>query len=501
MTPVASAQQMRDIDRITIEQWGIASTTLMETAGHAVLHHLRCDFGRLTQKSVIIFCGKGNNAGDGLVLARMLIGEGCQLQVVLSHEKSEMSQDAQFNLELLEKMNFKCDSFQGLDLNALPKVDLLIDALLGTGIQGPVKGVFFDMIEKINQMTAPVYAIDLPSGMNTNSNKLEGPCIKATKTICIGAAKPACLYSPTRELCGQLAVEKIGFPVSLLHQTQKFLVDQKLPEWNISRPVNSHKGHCGKLLIYAGSKGMAGAAILSAKAAIHSGAAMVQMVCHEELMPIFQQCLPEMMVLSIPKAADSASCIILDRAENWADAFLIGPGLGQDEQTIQLVQTLVKKFKRPMIIDADGINSLKGHPELLRQRNSETVITPHPGEFKRLFGCEPAPLGHPILLQCQTLAQQVNITLHLKGAPSLTACPDGKVMINGSGNSILSTAGSGDVLSGIVGSFLSQKLSAQNAMCAAAYYHGRCADKLSEQGMIGHSAMDIAETLPRILHV
>lgn len=502
MTPVASAQQMRDIDRTTIDHWGIASLTLMETAGHAVLNHLLSDFDALEQKKITVFCGKGNNAGDGLVLARMLLGIGAQVRVILSHSKSEMSPDAQVNLNLLEKMDFKTELYENtntLDLTQ-DKADILVDALLGTGIQGSVKGLFLELIQLINKLDAPTISIDLPSGMNADINEQKGECVVAQKTVCIGAAKPACIFSPTKEICGKVVVERIGFPANLLNQAQQFLVNRKKASWQLERHPNSHKGNSGKLLIYAGSKGMAGAAILSAKAAIRSGTAMVQLICHEELLPIFQETLPEAMVLIIPSDLELAFDTISQRCLNWADAFLIGPGLGQSDFSKSLTQKLVQNLTLPMVIDADALNNLIDHLSILKTRKAATIITPHPGEFNRLFKCSPATTGLPLMEQCRHLSCEHNIILHMKGAPSITACPDGSVLINGSGNSILSTAGSGDVLAGITGALLSQKFPASEAMCAAAYWHGRCAEKLAKASMLGHSAMDIATTIPQIIH-
>jgi NAD(P)H-hydrate epimerase len=245
---------------------------------------------------------------------------------------------------------------------------------------------------------------------------------------------------------------------------------------------------------------MAGAGILSAKAAIRSGVAMVQLICTEELVPIYQQTCPEAMVFVIPKDPIKASEIIHLRAQQWANALLVGPGLGQAKETELILFDIIQKLNIPMVIDADGLNLLQRNPERLKQRPSSTVITPHPGEFKRLFKFAPAPAGYPLIEQCRELSQSLKLFLHLKGAPSLTACPDGKVLINGSGNSILSTAGSGDVLSGMTGAFLAQGQSPEHAISAAAFYHGCCADLLKHQGMLGHSAMDIVSMIPQVIN-
>jgi len=503
MIAIATAKEMKEIDRITIEDWGLPSLALMESAGAAVFKNIQSRFEKLDGSAMLMLCGKGNNGGDGFVLARYLLNTGVALKLLHSHPLVEMSSEAQLNYKLLGKMGFEPELFDANNSHHYLQTNyrLVIDALLGTGLSGVVKGVTAQMIHFCNQRKAPKLSLDIPSGMNADVATIEGPCVEADLTVTIGLPKPSHLFSPSREYVGQLIVEPIGFPRSLTQTPSQYWVNQPSPAWSSTRKPNAHKGQCGRLLIQAGSLGLAGAAMLVAKAAMKSGAAMVQIACSKELSPLYQSALPEAMVLILNDSQDQAYAQIQERCTNWADAFIIGPGLGQNERLNAWVKKLIQGISIPLLIDADGLNALKGHHELLSHRKAATIITPHPGEFRTLFNEEPALTGSPVIAQCRNISKKLNIILHLKGAPSLTALPNGKVMINGTGNPILATAGSGDVLAGIAGSLLAQGLTPEEAMIAAAYYHGACADLIkSTKGMIGHTAMDIANHLPEILN-
>lgn len=506
MIPIASSEEIKEIDRLSINEWGIPSLALMETAAFAVLQTIKHIVSTLDHKSILIVCGKGNNAGDGFALARQLINKKAKVEIIYSHSSHEMSHEAQANFKFLEKMNATMSLFSNIEQRKTnQKYDLIIDALLGTGIKGNVTGVLGQMIDFINQVKSPTLSIDLPSGMNANISKIEGPCVKANYTLCIGLPKPAIYFEPSKSCAGIINHDTIGFPKPLL-KTQQYLVENLSTKDLPQRTKDSHKSNSGKLLIFAGSLGMAGAAILTAISALKSGTGMVQIATTKDLSYIFQVALPEVMVLILEEdnnsiQLDSAINVILKRTRDWSNALVVGPGLGTNSNIKCIVKELLKKVEQPILLDADGINAISENLEIIKERTHPLIITPHIGEFKRVFKQTPAPEGLPRIEQCRQLSENFGITLHLKGAPSLTACSNSNVYINGTGNSILSTAGSGDVLSGLTGSFLAQGLSPDNAMLSASFWHGKSADDLlNKKGPIGHTAKDIANNLPIVLN-
>ena len=506
MIPIASSEEIKEIDRLSINEWGIPSLALMEAAAFAVLQTIKNIVSTLENKSFLIVCGKGNNAGDGFALARQLISKNAKVDILYSHSIHEMSHEAQTNFKYLEKMKATRLLFSNIEQKQINQsYDLVIDALLGTGIKGSVTGVLGEMITFINQINSPILSIDLPSGMNADTSNIEGPCVKANYTLCIGLPKPAIYFEPSKSYVGVINHDTIGFPNPLL-KTQQYLVDNLSTKDLPQRTKDSHKSNSGKLLIFAGSMGMTGAAILAATSALKSGAGMVQIATTKDLAYIFQVALPEAMVLILEQdnnsiLLESAIKSILSRTENWSNALVIGPGLGTNPITKSIVKELITKVEQPLLLDADGINAISDSPEIIKERTHPLVITPHIGEFKRLFKQTPAPNGLPLIQQCRQLSEKFNITLHLKGAPSLTASSNSDVYINATGNSILSTAGSGDVLSGLAGSFLAQGLSPEKAIISASFWHGKSADDLlNKKGPIGHTAKDIANQLPIVLN-
>lgn len=509
---VLTGTQMAELDRQAIEGLGIPSLVLMENAGRAVVEELCARFPDLAKKNIVIVIGKGNNGGDGLVVARRLLDLGASVAVHALCSSKEFSAETRQQAGILGKLGFTiqyCTKPKDVRelANALADAGIIIDGLFGTGFRGAARDLAAETIELINLSPAFVCAIDIPSGVEADTGHVLGPAIYADLTVTFELPKLGLLLYPGRQYVGELVVKPIGYPRTLINQyaSTMTLVDaawvrERLPK----REPYSHKGDYGKVLVVAGSRGYTGAAALCAEAALRAGAGLVYLAVPESLLPAMEAKLTEVIKLGLPEVDGALALKALERIGELSedkDVLVAGPGLGRDPQTVKTVHQLVVKSDKPLVLDADGLNALGREAEkLLSQRTAPTVLTPHPGELSRLIAKSVDEIESDRVGVARETARQFNSVLVLKGVPTVTATPGGEVFINSTGNSGLASGGSGDVLTGCLGGLLAQGLDSVTASVCAVYLHGRAADllkpTLGERGMI---ASDVLQALPRAL--
>ncbi len=489
MLKVVSSRQMREMDRHTIEDLGVPGVVLMENAGVGTYRVIQELLSEVPDPLVYVFSGKGNNGGDGFVVARHLWDAGVRVKVIIAGSEADLKGDALINYRIVR--NFEIPVLFVQDEAALQKAteevpDLIVDALLGTGIQGVVRGFMKTVIEHINRLSAPVVAVDVPSGVNADLPVVEGEAVRAVATVTMALPKPCHLFYPARQYVGELFIADIGIPHTVrqsreVHFQLVEAADIRLPV----RQPDAHKYRVGKVAVLAGSPGYTGAAALCADAALRMGAGLVILGVPEELNPILETKLTEVITRPYPTGGaaflNEHSRQVVEELLEWCDVLAIGPGLGRSEDTRKQVVEILQQFDKPAVLDADALFALAQHPELLEQPHPQWVLTPHHGEFQRFLpkvDRETFRKEFPQL--AQQFAREKQVTLLLKGAPSLVAAPDGEVYINPTGNAGLASGGTGDVLTGLVAGLLAQGMEPVPAAYTANYLHGYAADKFVE---------------------
>jgi len=505
---VISAQTMQEMDRQAIREQGIPGLELMEHAGHACMEAIFDEFGYTGGKRAVIFAGRGNNGGDGYVIARLLLQSGWQVRVCILAERDRIEGDAAINLEQVPSDVVSYCTAPG-QLAALYReearqADVIVDALLGTGLSSEVGGVYQEAVELINASGRPVLAVDIPSGIHGSSGRVLGCAVRATVTVTFAAAKLGHVLYPGADHVGRLVVADIGIPAGLVEEADgcEFLTVDSIRPLLRPRDRQAHKGHFGHCLIVAGSRGKTGAAALSANSAVRAGSGLVTLAVPESLHPILEVKTTEAMTVPLPDAGSgylSADALpVIEELIPGRDALAIGPGLGQDPATVALVHTLTKSAGLPLVIDADGLNAVALDTNCLLDRKSTgVVLTPHPGEMARLMGVSVADVEADRIATARRFSAAFGVYLILKGSRTVIAAPDGRVAINGSGNPGMASGGMGDVLTGIVVSLLGQGFSPWNVCCLGVFIHGFAADLVAQdKGEIGMSAGDVQEKLP-----
>lgn len=506
---LVTAAEMGNLDRMTAEQYHLSTLILMENAGLAVVNAIRREIGPdLAGKRILIFAGKGNNGGDGLVVARHLINAGADVKVFLLARPEDLRGDAEVNYRVLRAMQatfypvLEEKDLQRADV-ALLYADLVVDAIYGTGFKGAALGVPARVIELINQTGKPVVAVDLPSGLEADSGKVNGPCIRATRTVTFALPKLGLVLEPGARYAGQLEVADISIPRALI-ASQPLTRELVTREWCAGRLPRrspaSHKGDYGHVLVVGGSPGMAGAIVLTAMAALRAGAGLVTLGVPAPLHQAVQARTVEAM--SRPLPANSEGCLAREAADDImafkrASVLALGPGLSQHADSFALVRELLPRLSCPVVIDADALNALSGHTEILPTLKQPAILTPHPGEMSRLVGIPVARVQEDRLTVAQAAAQQWQVIVVLKGAKTVVATPKGYIYINPTGNPGMATGGSGDVLTGIIAALLAQGLPAEEAAACGVYLHGLAGDLASRDlGMASVTATSLIEYLP-----
>jgi hydroxyethylthiazole kinase-like uncharacterized protein yjeF len=506
---ILTAEAMREVDRAAIEDLGIPSLVLMENAAIGVVEALGKAFGEA--ESVAIFCGPGNNGGDGLAVARHLSVRGWEVRVFLVTGGRKLSADAEVQLGICSKaelpvLEITSEERLGSSLEAAAECDVVVDALFGTGLARPLEGLFAQVVDAINELPAPCVAVDLPSGLSASEAQPIGPHVTADLTVTFAAPKVAHVFPPAADAVGEMVVTDLGIPPRLVDDIEEedgdlhLLMGEELADLLPEREPGSHKGDYGHALIVAGSPGKAGAAILAARAAVRAGAGLVTVGVPEPIVQTVDLGSIESMTLSLPavasgQIAEEAVGTVLDAAEGKA-VLALGPGLGQELETQTAIRRLVLDCPLPVVIDADGLNAFAGHAGDLLSRRAETVLTPHPGELGRLLGVSTAQIQEDRVAAARGAAEETGAIVVLKGHLSLIASGTA-VFVNPTGNPGMATGGSGDVLTGLIAGLIAQGLDALDATVLAVYLHGLAGDLAAGRiGEIALAAGDLIEVLP-----
>ena len=509
---ILTAREMKEIDRAAIEEIGIPGTVLMENAGLRVVRALKGRFSKPEDETIVIVAGKGNNGGDGFVVARHLFNSGTAPEVLLLATKEEVKGDAAVNLAVVLKLGIPVTEIRTSAewKKARVKVfhaTVLVDALFGTGLLKPLDGLFAEAVVDINKSAAFKVAIDIPSGLSSDTFEMIGPCVKADMTVALAAPKIAHIFPPAAECVGELVIAPIGVPPFLLEKPELKLelVEGKtvLPFFK-KRQKDTHKGSYGHLLIFAGSLGKTGAAALAGKAALRTGAGLVTVATAEGVLPIVARSMAELMTEPLAETPErTIAKEALPRALgllNGKSAVLLGPGLSTHPSTAEFVLGLLPKLKVPAVVDADGLNIIAAKPDILRRLSALAVLTPHPGEFGRLVGRSAAEVLKHRLELVPEFASKYGVTVVLKGYRTLIAASDGRVFVNPTGNPGMATGGTGDVLGGIIAAQVIQAQDFLGAVLSAVFVHGLAGDiaaeRMGEKSLI---AGDIIRCLPPAL--
>ena len=499
---ILSGEQIRATDRYAIETLGIPSLDLMEAAGAGVAAALlRGDAG--ADKPFVVLCGKGNNGGDGLVVARHLAAAGRAVKAIVLAQPESLSADAAVNFGRARKhgVELECvadDNAWKACLERIPRDSRIVDALLGTGIKGAPRGLLARVILDVASAGFDVTAIDLPSGLDADSGQVAGAAMRARMTYTLCRPKPALVFAPAAWHAGCWEVIPIGIPDSAVAEQGSKLSWQDAAAVDgllAPRARDAHKGRLGKLLVVAGAPGRAGAAVLAARGALRSGAGLVTVACPSSIRVEIAVQQAEIMTEPLMESSEGllaggAAGRVLDLL-GTRDTLAIGPGLGTDPDTAKAVRLLAVSARRPTVIDADGLNALAAdHDSLLalREAAAPRILTPHPGEAARLLGVTTRDVQTDRLSAVRRLTERTGAVVVLKGEHTLVAKPNGVVAVNSTGNPGMATAGSGDVLTGVVAAFLARGIDSFDAARLAVFVHGdagdRAAARLGEDAMI-----------------
>jgi ADP-dependent NAD(P)H-hydrate dehydratase / NAD(P)H-hydrate epimerase len=494
---ILSSEAMKGFDRRTIEEYGLPGAVLMETAGLRVTEFVRSWLP--DQAKVLVLAGPGNNGGDGLVIARLLAKAGYDVSLWSTVRSGAYRGEAAVFEKYLLKTSFpiqRLNNEEELHLfsRELENIDLLVDALLGTGIDREVEGLIAKIIDTVNLRNMPVLAVDTPSGINADSGAVMGNAIRARWTITFAFPKLGLMLQPGASLAGEILVGEIFIPEKLAEEAKvELLTPAYIHRLLPTRPPDAHKGSLGRTLIVAGSPGMTGAAALTAEAALKGGSGLVYLAAPESVCPVLASNLVEVIVVPLPESSPGiispeAAEVIIEMSKD-CDALAVGPGLDTGEVTAELVYKLVQLSPLPLVLDAGALTALGRNMNMLRSARFMPVITPHPGEMARLAGISAKQVQSSRLEIALKNANFWNCNIILKGANSIIATPDGEAAINPTGNVTLATAGSGDLLTGLIGSLMAQGISPEKAAMAGAYIHGLSGDLLPPGR--GHCARDI----------
>lgn len=509
---IVKPEQMGEIDKFTINEIGIPGIVLMENAAVAVVNEILGMLPDLCGKRVVVLAGKGNNGGDALAVARHLYNKGIDIKTYLLAKKDEIKGDAATNLKILDNMGVGVIEFVSEEQfpefeNVLLRSDLVVDGIFGTGLKGIVKGIPARLIDIVNSSSKKVVSIDIPSGINGENGRVMGCCIRASRTVTLALPKIGLLVHPGCEYTGNITVADIGIPQKAIDNfgINTFILSRH--EVSSMIPVrnrDANKGSFGRVFIISGSTGMTGAGCLTAKAARRSGAGLVYLGVPLGLWHIYASSTTE--AITVPLDDDGTGRLshsLIDKIDTFIqkkDVIAMGPGLSVNNAIIKIVESIIEKAQVPLVIDADALNAISTDVSVLKKLKVPAVITPHPGEMSRLTGIDIADIQKNRLEVAREFAAKWNVVTVLKGSKTVVANPDGTLFLNTTGNPGMATAGSGDVLTGIIAGLIGQGMKAEDAAVAGVYLHGFAGDEAcSKKGECGMIAGDIIEELPGVL--
>ncbi len=498
---VSRVSEMRALDRTAIEEFGIVAELLMENAGQAVYFVLLKEFG-IKGKNFVIFCGLGNNGGDGFVVARKIHSSGGAVKAFVLGDPGRFKGAAKINLDIVSRLPIEVRQIESIEVikTEVAHCDGIVDAILGTGLTRDVAGLYRDVIELINESGKTVFSVDIPSGVHGDTGKVMGVAVKADYTITFGLPKIGNVLFPGYGLCGKLYVSHISFPPSIYNaDTLKVEINHpvKLPP----RDKDAHKGDFGEVLFVAGASSYFGAPYFAALSFLKAGGGYSRLAAPESIVPFIASKGSE--IVFVPQVETSSGSIalqnkraLLELSERM-DMVILGPGLSLEEETQQLVRELAGEVDKPLLIDGDGITALCQDLQIVKGRKAETILTPHLGEMSRITKMSVREIDANKIDVLQRTARELNSTIVLKGAHSLVGYPDERVFINMSGNPGMATAGSGDVLTGTIAAMFGLGLSVQEAVRKGVFMHGLAGDLAAEdKGEDGITAQDILDYLP-----
>lgn len=506
------AEEMKRIDKKASTDYEIPSLILMENAGLRTVEIIDEMLGEPAGKTVVVIAGKGNNGGDGLVIARHLINAGVMVDIFMLGEADQMTADSSTNYRILKKMTdriYPLFTEQHLDrlMLSLLVCDIIVDAMYGIGFKGTLGDFDSRVVKMINWCKSPVVAVDIPSGVEADTGKVHGEAVKAWQTVTFALPKIGLVVEPGKDYAGTLTVADISIPRSLLDSQElktNLITDAMIKPYICPRAPETHKGTYGHALIIGGSPGMTGAVRLSSFAALRSGAGLVTAAVPVSALPITAADHREVMTAPLAETERSAispeALPVINNLLTTASVCAIGPGMSRYPEANAVLHSVLEKAVSPVIIDADGLNALEGSVGILKNRQVPIVLTPHPGEMARLTGrsIEEIQAGR-MELACE-FAVEYGACLVLKGNKTIIATPAGEIFVNITGNPGMATAGSGDVLCGMIAGLVAQGLKTRDAAITGVYLHGLAGDyAAAEKGQRGIVAGDIINSIPYIL--
>ncbi len=516
---ILTAEEMREVDRLSTERYGIPSLTLMENAGAGVAGFIAQRWRDFAQRRIVVLCGKGNNGGDGFVTARHLRDLGAKPELYLFAAPGEMRGDTVTNCKRWQdasgELHVVPDASAWQDVKALmASADIIVDALLGTGTRGAVVGLLGEVIADVNQRRGPVrsavVSVDIPSGLLADTGEANGPVVKAAYTVTFTAAKTGMIGGASANSVGQLYVHDIGSPPELIEEvgksTVRWIDAREVRQFALPRRADGNKGSYGHALIVAGSVGKSGAAVLASWAALRVGAGLVTVATPEPVLPIVAAHTPEIMTEPLPATDTGTISMGSFEYQRFAKivkgkrALGIGPGLTTADETQQFVHAVVAQRAVPIVLDADGLNAFAGRAHELKSGAGPIALTPHPGEMARLLGCEIKDVQARRLEAARKSAADWNAFVILKGHQTVIASPDGQVFVNSTGNPGMGTGGTGDVLTGMLAGLTAQFGTSDwvRVLAFGVYLHGLAGDvAYSDSGEAPLLASDLIHAIPR----
>lgn len=498
---VAKIDEMRNLDRRATEEFAISQKLLMENAGEAVYFVILSEFG-IKNKKFVIFCGAGNNGGDGLVIARKIHSNGGEAKVFLLDDETKFNGTAKENFEIISKLPIEVSRVNSIESikSDIGYCDAIVDAIFGTGLTREIDGIYKDVIQAINESERVVFSVDIPSGINGDTGEVMEIAIKADYTVTFGLPKIGNILYPGYEYCGRLYVSHISFPPSL-YNADAIKVEINSPIELPKRDKNAHKGNFGEVLFIAGAASYLGAPYFAALSFLKAGGGYSRLAAPSSISSSLANKGSE--IVFIPqKETPSGSIALRNKNEllelsERVDMVIMGPGLSLNTETQKLVLELAQEIRKPLLIDGDGITAIARDTGIVKNRGAATVLTPHLGEMSRIMEMETGEINENKIEVLQNAAKELNASIVLKGPHSLIGCPDGAVFINLSGNPGMATAGSGDVLTGTVAAMFGLGLSLEDAVKMGVFIHGLSGDLAAkDKGEDGITAQDILDYLP-----
>ncbi|MBW2037479.1 MAG: NAD(P)H-hydrate dehydratase [Deltaproteobacteria bacterium] len=496
---VATVQEMRNLDRRAIEEFGIIEDLLMENAGNAAYFVILKEFG-MKNKKFIILCGSGNNGGDGFVVARKIHSNGGNVKVFLLGNKAKLKGAAKRNFDIISRMPIEIQdvaSIEAIKKDVLHS-DAIVDAIFGTGLTRGVGGIYKDVIELINKSGKTVFSIDIPSGISGDTGYIMDSAVKANFTVTYGLPKTGNILYPGYEHCGKLSLSHISFPPSIYDSVK---VEINTPPQLPKRDKNAHKGNFGEVLFIAGASSYFGAPYFAALSFLKAGGGYSRLAAPASISPFIANKGSE--IVFVPQKETTSGSISIENEEallklsDKMDMVVLGPGLSLNEETQGLVRKLAAQIQKPLLIDGDGITAVSANIDIIKKRKAETILTPHLGEMSRITKLPVSEINQNKIKVLQKTAKEASAIIVLKGAHSLISYPDGRVFINMSGNSGMASAGSGDVLTGTVAAMFGLGLPVEDAVRSGVFMHGFAGDlAAADIGEDGITAGDILDYLP-----